>query len=467
LEIEVLEDRTVPSFLPPVTYQTSPPAGSSPYTVATGDFRSDGILDLAVANFNFHTVSVLLGNGDGTFQDAVTYPVDPFSDLFIAVGDVNGDGHLDIVTVGSSVSVLLGNGDGTFQNAITTRLNGISDLHGIALGDLTGNGRLDIVTASDGVGVLRGNGDGTFRLPYFLSGANETPKGVVLGDFRGTRILDLATVDFFTLCDPESGTCNDYGSVNVRFGTGDGFFVPGGHYAIGGATSTIAIGDFNGDGVPDLVTGNGFTTARPTSMSVLLGNGDGTFQRPIYSLVPGGPITSLVVADFNRDGNLDVAAAHPLSNTVTVSLGNGDGTFGNPLSLAINRDPYTLVAGDFNGDNFPDLASANLGTGTISVLINAADWSARPGGGGGRVPLPIPLISENTLSLAQPIEAIPHLTDVPPVDAVSAINARYEDDLVLTGRDYQPPAFSLGEEPGTLPASQLLLDWAFQALAEG
>src|SRR5262249_32836451 len=149
---------------------------------------------------------------------------DPFSDLFIAVGDVNGDGHLDIVTVGSSVSVLLGNGDGTFQNAITTRLNGISDLHGIALGDLTGNGHLDIVTASDGIGVLRGNGAGTFRLPYFLSGGNEAPKGVVLGDFRGTRILDLATVSFFTVCDPEAGTCNDYGFVDVRLGTGDGFF---------------------------------------------------------------------------------------------------------------------------------------------------------------------------------------------------------------------------------------------------
>src|SRR6516225_11694720 len=193
--LERLDDRTLPSFLPPVTYQTSPPAGSSPYTVATGDFRGNGILDLAVVNFNFHSVSVLLGNGDGTFQNAVTYPVDPFSNLFIAVGDVTGDGHQDIVTVGSNVSVLLGNGDGTFQNAIVTHLSiPLSDIHGIALGDLTGNGRLDIVTASDGIGVLRGNGDGTFRNPYFLFGGSHAPKGIVLGDFRGTGMLDLATV---------------------------------------------------------------------------------------------------------------------------------------------------------------------------------------------------------------------------------------------------------------------------------
>src|SRR5262249_52639913 len=276
--------------------------------------------------------SVLLGNGDGTFQNAVTYPVDSLADLFIAVGDVNGDGQPDIVTVGSNVSVLLGNGDGTFENAITTRLNStISDLHGIALGDLTGTGRLDIVTASQGIGVLRGNGDGTFRLPYFLSGGHDDPRGLVLADLRGTGILDLATVNFFTQCDPKTGECQDYGSVSVRFGTGDGFFVPGGFYNIGGATSTIAIGSFNGDGIPDLVTGNGF------SLSVLLGNGDGTFQRPISSPLPGGPATSLVVADFNKDGIADVAAAHPFSNTVTVSLGHGDGTFGDPLSLAINR----------------------------------------------------------------------------------------------------------------------------------
>src|SRR5262249_55526094 len=162
-------------------------------------------------------------------------------------GDFNGDGHPDIVTVGSNVSVLPGNGDGTFQSAITTRLNStVSDLHGIALGDLTGNGRLDIVTASDGIGVLRGNGAGTFRLPYFLSGGSNAPKGIVLGDFRRTGILDLATVNFFTACDPETGECEDVGSVGVRFGTGDGFFVPSRSYDIGGAASTIAIGDFNG-----------------------------------------------------------------------------------------------------------------------------------------------------------------------------------------------------------------------------
>jgi hypothetical protein len=169
--------------------------------------------------------------------------------------------------------------------------------------------------------------------------------------------------------------------VDVRFGTGDGFFVPSAHYDIGGAASTIAIGDFNGDGIPDLVTGNGYSTLRPTSLSVLLGNGNGTFRRPVYSPLPG-VATSLAVADFNGDGTSDVAAALLFTNTVTVSLGNGDGTLGAPLSLAVNRNPYTLVAADFNGDGFPDLASANLGTGTVSVLLNDTNWGVGPGSAG-------------------------------------------------------------------------------------
>jgi hypothetical protein len=351
--------------------------------MATGDFRGTGILDLAVVNLNFHTVSVFQGNGDGTFTpNPFTYPVDSRDDEFIAVGDVNGDGHADIVVVGSNVSVLLNNGDGTFQNAIISPMHDtLASRSGFALGDVNGDGRLDIVTASDGIGVLLGNGDGTFRLPYFITSGNQGPRGLVLADLRGTGTLDLATVSFFTQCDPETGECVDYGTVSVRFGTGDGFFQPSRDYDIGGATSTIAVGDFNGDGIPDLVTGNGFSTLRPISLSVLLGNGDGTFQRPIYSSLSGAP-SSLVAADFNRDGLSDVAAALPFNNAVTVALSNGDGTFGERLNLPINRYPYALVTADFNSDGFPDLASANLGTGTVSVLLNDANWPTAPGGSG-------------------------------------------------------------------------------------
>jgi hypothetical protein len=351
--------------------------------VVTGDFRGNGILDLAVLDQDRHTVSVFRGNGNGTFQNAVAYPVDTGTDIALAVGDVNGDGHPDIVVVGSNVSVLLNNGDGTFGHAIITQLHGtLSQLSGIALGDVNGDGHLDIVTASAGIGVLLGNGDGTFRLPYFVTDSSETPQGIVLADLRRTGHLDLATVSFFTECDPDTGDCVDIGTVSVRFGSGDGFFGPATDYSIAGAARTIAVGDFNGDGILDLVTGNGYSNLRPSSMSVLLGNGDGTFQQSLDSPLPGGPPTSLVVADFNRDGISDVAVSHFFSNTVTVFLGSRSGALSAPLTLSTDRFSQSLAAGDFNRDGFPDLASADFGAGTVSVFLNDANRGTRPGVGG-------------------------------------------------------------------------------------
>src|SRR5262249_29245102 len=108
---------------------------------------------------------------------------------------------------------------------------------------------------------------------------------------------------------------------------------------------------------------------------------DGTFQQSIDSPLPGGPPTSLVVADFNRDGISDVAVSHFFSNTVTVFLGSRSGTLSAPLTLSTDRFSQSLAAGDFNRDGFPDLASADFGAGTVSVFLNDANWRMRPGGG--------------------------------------------------------------------------------------
>src|SRR5262249_26966138 len=139
---------------------------------------------------------------------------------------------------------------------------------------------------------------------------------------------------------------------------------------------SVAVGDFNGDGIPDLLTVNS-TVDNHGSISVLFGNGDGTFQRPIFTPSPQGALGSAVVADFNGDGNLDVAAVNPTGNAISLFLGNGDGTFQAPLSFAVGNNPRGLAVGDVNSDGFPDLMTANFHVpGDVSVLINAADWSS-------------------------------------------------------------------------------------------
>jgi hypothetical protein len=382
--LEALEERALLSFLPAVNYPVGPPA--APFSVAVGDLRGSGVLDLVTDNINTHTVSVLLGNGDGTFGAPVQYPFDHNSSEILALGDVNGDGKLDIVVAGSTTSVLLGNGDGTFQPAITTHFGAaLGQLADFKLADVNGDGKLDIVAVNSFgsqavLSVALGNGDGTFHYPYAFNAPAFIPNSIAVGDFNGDGIPDAAIASRETFFDPETGEHFTTGAVTIFLGTGGGFFgsptvvnpVPG--------AGSIAVGDFNGDGIPDLLTVNALDNS--SSLSVLPGNGDGTFRPPITTTSAQGALGPAVVADFNGDGILDVAAVSPSANSVSVFLGNGDGTFQAPLSFAVDNNPRGLAVGDFNGDGFPDLATANFGASSrdVSVLINAADWSAPRGG---------------------------------------------------------------------------------------
>jgi streptogramin lyase len=328
--------------------------GSTPDSVATGDFNNDGNLDLVVANFGSGTISVMLGNGDGTFQPAVNYQVGSGPNGFV-IGDFNGDGTLDIAVgnfYSNTVSVLLGNGDGTFQQAVNYAV-GSGPANVMAGADLTGSGIVDLVTANlnDGtVSVLMGNGDGTFQAAVNYQ-AGPGAIGVVAGDFNNDGKIDLATANYYG------------NSVSILLGNGDGTFAAPTTYSVGGSPFFITVADFRGTGQTDLAVAN-----LAGGVSVLLSNGDGTLQ-PAVTYAAGANPTAVVAGDVNGDGKIDLVVSNYGSNNVSVLLGNGDGTFQSPQNFSAGSGPNGVILGDFNGDGKFDIAVANQNGNSVSVLL--------------------------------------------------------------------------------------------------
>ncbi len=357
--------------------------GPIPESAILADLNGDGVPDLVTANdMSSGTVRVLLGNGDGTYHSGVSYPAGAYPDA-VAAADVNGDGILDLLTPNSStnsVSVLLGNGDGSFQ-ASRSFATGSTPVD-LQAADVNGDGILDLVTADlnasaggGAVSVLLGNGDGTFRSPLTYA-VGAYPESVAVADVNGDGEPDLL-VAF------EGNPSLADGAVGIFFGNGDGTFQPLRTVFAGPAPVAVKVADLNGDGIPDLAVAN---YTGPGNVSVLLGIGDGTFQTP-QSYSAGFALNSLAVVDVNGDGIPDLAAADSYG-TVSVLLGTGDGYFLPALNYYGGPDPACVVAGDVNGDGWPDLITTNPGSGTISLLINAADWSPPPSRGSpGRVTL--------------------------------------------------------------------------------
>jgi predicted dienelactone hydrolase len=321
-------------------------------SVAVGDFNGDGRLDLALADWDGGALSVMLGNGNGTFQAAVSYNAGADAGS-VAVGDFNGDGKLDVVVANGfskNVSVLLGNGDGTFHPAVNYGAG--SGPSGVAVGDFNGDGKLDLAVANNGdntVGVLLGNGDGTFRV-MATHAVGIGPISIAVGDFNSDGKLDLVVAN--------SGE----GTVSVLLGNGDGTFQVPVNYGAGSQPAAVVAADFNGDGKLDLVVAN----SGEGTVSVLLGNGDGTFQVPV-NYGAGSQPAAVVAADFNGDGKLDLVVANSGSNSISVLLGNGDGTFKAAVDYAVGVVPLSVAAGDFNGDGRIDLGvSGRFG---VSLLL--------------------------------------------------------------------------------------------------
>ena len=364
-------DSNPPMFLPAVTYYSG---GSNPFSVAVADLNGDGKPDLVVANNDGGYVGVLLGNGDGTFQSALAYSSGGLQAHSVAVADVNGDGKPDVLVVNpnvcpsgcgnATVGVLLGNGDGTFQSAVTYDSGG-SWSQFLATGDVNGDGRPDVVVAnwqSGSVGVLLGEGDGTFQ-PVVTYSSGGLAYSVAVSDVNGDGKLDLVVANWIS------------SAVGVLLGNGDGTFQPAVTYGSGTDWAlAVAVADANGDGKPDLVVAN---SANYTggSLSVLLGNGDGTFQPEVsYDSGGLGP-QSVAIADVNGDGNPDLLEgnANNVTNegSVGVLLGNGDGTFQAPLIFdSGGLAAFGIAVADVNGDGRPDLLVVNYNSWTVGVLLN-------------------------------------------------------------------------------------------------
>ena len=351
---------TLPSngFLPAVNYGV----GAYPQAAAMCDCNGDGRPDLVVADGNFGAagaVSVLLGNADGTFQAAVNVLDFGLGPSSVAVGDFNGDGKTDLAVVNVSshnASVLLGNGDGTFQSSMI--LNVGANPRAVAVGDFNGDGKADLAVGNsfdNNVSVLLGKGDGTFQAAVNY-GAGTAPQSVAPGDFNGDGKIDLAVANYGP---PQGGG----GSVSVLLGNGDGTFQSAVNYTAGFAPFEVTAGDLNGDGKADLAIAN----SGSNNLSVLLGNGDGTFKAAVNYTVAGSP-RSVAVGDFNGDGKADLAVAS-YSGGVTVLSGNGDGTFQSAGNNAAGSAPLAVAVGDFNRDGAADLAVVNYLDGSVSVLL--------------------------------------------------------------------------------------------------
>jgi hypothetical protein len=388
------------SFSAPISYA----AATNPYAAVTADFNRDGRLDLAVANNGSNTISILLGNGDGSFQPAQNYATGA-GPVSVAVGDFNGDGKLDLATAnpgGGDVSVLLGNGDGSFGAPASIPLSDGLAPQSVAVGDFNADGKLDLGVTSNvyypgtpgtpgywvcysgwysdyctyypgtpgtpgyyegRANVLLGNGDGSFSAPNTTGLGYGFPTGAAVADFNGDGDQDFAVAN--------AGG----GTVSVLLGDGTGALGAPADLGADYSLSSVAVGDVNGDARPDLVTANLYGD----NVGVLLDNGDGTFGAARnYASV--GFTHFVAVADFNGDGKLDLVKADSGGDSVGVLLGNGDGTFGAARYSAAGQSPIAVAVGDFNGDGRPDLAVADYSAG-VSVLLNTGDWRSIQLGG--------------------------------------------------------------------------------------
>jgi hypothetical protein len=409
-----------------LVFRTPPscPVGDSPAQIVSADFNGDGITDIATANFDDSTVSVVLGTAAGYAPfTSIALPAGAHPDA-LALGDVNGDGRTDLITANANgwnqpgaLSVLLGNGGGSF--VLRTNVPVDRGPRGVVIADFNGDGLADLATAISGgwfetnlVNVVFGNGDGTFGSPARFT-VGTAPAWIATADFNGDGRPDLvvvnagpgpsgttasvllntiegpfasamtftvgtypgfvATADFNHDNHPDFVVANRAAaSVSLLLGIGDGTFHPATHFGVETGPSQLAVGDFNGDGHADVAAvGDG--------VKVLIGSGSGGFAAPVsYSI--GAGLQAIGAGNFLGDTNLDLAVAGGYENNLLLMQGRGDGTFkGGSDTYATGGDIRGMATGDFNKDGRLDIVTASQGSNVVTVLVQQTNGIFLPG----------------------------------------------------------------------------------------
>jgi hypothetical protein len=355
------------------------PSGNG-FAIAVADVNADGRPDILVGDEDSTAagiVSVLLGNGDGTFQAAQSYVTGGHQITAIAVADVNSDGKLDVVVSQfEGVAVLFGNGNGSFEAPQTYPINSAFGASGIAVADVNRDGKPDLLVSLEcfptspycgpgGAGVLLGEGNGMFGTLQAYSSGGFYPSSIAVADVNHDGNLDL-------ILDNEGNSLGSgKGSAGILLGNGDGTFQAAQKYETGGFNGgSLAVGDLNGDGNPDIIIAHNCANpaCNESTVGVLLGNGDGTFKDvKVYFNTGGYSAQSVVVVDVTGDGIPDVVVANTCDNQfcsqgrVKLLVGNGDGTL-TPVAPNFSsggQSAWQIAAADVNGDGIPDLFVTN------------------------------------------------------------------------------------------------------------
>lgn len=343
-------------------------AGGAASTFAQGDLNNDGIMDIVVplidALEGAPNFALLLGNADGSFQAPEFVPTGAVAQGTALIADFNHDGKNDVaITTDLGISLLLGDGKGGFGAPHALAVPFPADL---AAADLNGDGKLDLafVDTSHSVSVLLGNGDGTFKA------VRKFPVGgfalrIAIGDFNGDGHPDLAVTN-------ASGSDPNASTVAILLGTGKGSFGAATFNRVADGPVGLAVSDFNHDGRQDVVVTNFLTD----QVSILLGNGDGSFKTPVAFSVTSGVKTnipyqpvSVAVDDFQGNGNLDLVVVNSFASTAAVLLGDGKGGFGKAANILLAVNPTAVLTGDYNHDGHRDFITADTDTGTVSQVL--------------------------------------------------------------------------------------------------
>jgi len=380
------------SILPSASYNV----GIGPVALAAADFRNVGQLDIAVVNEIDNTLTILVNQGSGTFLASAGSPISlgtartgaPAIPPSIASGVLTSSGFHDLLVtdpVANTVQVLLSNGDDTFKEATGSPINVGQQPSAIVTGDFNADGNLDFVVTNftdNTFSLFLGNGDGTFKQatgsPFALPSAVTGPIAMTATDLNSDGNLDLAIVNQTT------------NNVSILLGNGNATFTEstGSPIAVGKSPVAIATGDVNNDSHPDLAIVN----QTDNTVSVLLGNGDGTFTPAINSpLATGLAPTAVTIADFNADGNADIAVTDPQTDSVSVFLGLSQGLFAPAFELPVGTNPTAILSANLSGASLPDVAITDDPsgvTGQVTVILSPASLFSSSGTGVAQQPYP-------------------------------------------------------------------------------